>query len=248
MGARLVPAALGSDTGGSIRQPASFCGIVGLKPTYGRVSRYGLVAFASSLDQIGPMTTSVEDAAILLQAITGVDHMDSTSLPLEAEDFIGAVKTASVEDFKTLKIGLPEEYFNAEGMSSEVKEVIEQAVEKVKAAGAEIVPVSLPHTKYAVAVYYILCALSSLLSRLLDDCSYLTGTYCSTTFTDSEAKTLLHSDWVDEFYCHFDVITWHAHFCTSWKVTYACYVCCSEVELWTIVVEEWSMTTTFILC
>jgi len=156
VGARLVPAALGSDTGGSIRQPASFCGIVGLKPTYGRVSRYGLVAFASSLDQIGPMTTSVEDAAILLQAITGVDHMDSTSLPLEAEDFIGAVKTASVEDFKTLKIGLPEEYFNAEGMSSEVKEVIEQAVEKVKAAGAEIVPVSLPHTKYAVAVYYII--------------------------------------------------------------------------------------------
>ena len=156
VGARLVPAALGSDTGGSIRQPASFCGIVGLKPTYGRVSRYGLVAFASSLDQIGPMTTSVEDAAIILQAITGEDKMDSTSLPQTDEDFIGAVKAAKVEDFKTLKVGLPEEYFNAEGMSKEVKEAIDKAVEMVKAAGAEIVPVSLPHTKYAVAVYYII--------------------------------------------------------------------------------------------
>ena len=156
VGARLVPAALGSDTGGSIRQPASFCGIVGLKPTYGRVSRYGLVAFASSLDQIGPMTTSVEDAAIILQAITGEDKMDSTSLPQTNEDFIGAVKAAKVEDFKTLKVGLPEEYFNAEGMSKEVKEAIDKAVEMVKAAGAEIVPVSLPHTKYAVAVYYII--------------------------------------------------------------------------------------------
>ncbi|MBO5722081.1 MAG: Asp-tRNA(Asn)/Glu-tRNA(Gln) amidotransferase subunit GatA [Lentisphaeria bacterium] len=156
VGGRLVPAALGSDTGGSIRQPASFCGIVGLKPTYGRVSRHALVAFASSLDQIGPMTTSVEDAAILLQAICGVDSFDSTSLPLEKEDFAGAVKEASVDEFKTLRVGLPEEYFSAEGMSAEVKEVIDNTVEQIKAAGAEIVPVKLPHTKYAVAVYYII--------------------------------------------------------------------------------------------
>ena len=156
VGGRLVPAALGSDTGGSIRQPASFCGIVGLKPTYGRVSRHGLVAFASSLDQIGPMTTSVEDAAILLQAICGVDQFDSTSLPLEKEDFVGAVKEASVDEFKTLRVGLPEEYFSAEGMSAEVKEVIDNTVAQIKAAGAEIVPVKLPHTKYAVAVYYII--------------------------------------------------------------------------------------------
>ena len=156
VGAGLVPAALGSDTGGSIRQPASFCGIVGLKPTYGRVSRFGLVAFASSLDQIGPMTQSVEDAAILLQAITGGDKFDSTSLPLEAEDFVGAVRSATADDFKGLKVGMPAEYFNAEGMSKEVKAAIDKAVETVKAAGAEIVPVSLPHTKYAVAVYYII--------------------------------------------------------------------------------------------
>ena len=156
VGARLVPAALGSDTGGSIRQPASFCGIVGLKPTYGRVSRYGLVAFASSLDQIGPMTTSVEDAAIVLQSIAGGDKFDSTSLPLEVEDFIGAVKEAKADDLKGLKVGMPKEYFDAEGMSKEVKEAIDKAVDMVKAAGAEIVPVSLPHTKYAVAVYYII--------------------------------------------------------------------------------------------
>ena len=156
VGARLVPAALGSDTGGSIRQPASFCGIVGLKPTYGRVSRFGLVAFASSLDQIGPMTTTVEDAAILFEAITGVDKYDSTSLPAEKENFVQAVREAKAEDFKGLKVGLPEEYFNAEGMSAEVKKAIDDAVNMVKAAGAEIVPVKLPHTKYAVAVYYII--------------------------------------------------------------------------------------------
>ena len=156
VGARLVPAALGSDTGGSIRQPASFCGIVGLKPTYGRVSRYGLVAFASSLDQIGPMTTSVEDAAILLEAITGTDEHDSTSLPLEKENFVQAVRETTADEFKTLKVGLPEEYFNAEGMSAEVKAAVDNAVAQIKAAGAEVVPVKLPHTKYAVAVYYII--------------------------------------------------------------------------------------------
>ena len=156
VGARLVPAALGSDTGGSIRQPASFCGIVGLKPTYGRVSRYGLVAFASSLDQIGPMTTSVEDAAILLEAITGADEHDSTSLPLEKENFVQAVRETTADEFKTLKVGLPEEYFNAEGMSAEVKAAVDNAVAQIKAAGAEVVPVKLPHTKYAVAVYYII--------------------------------------------------------------------------------------------
>ena len=129
---------------------------MGLKPTYGRVSRYGLVAFASSLDQIGPMTLTVEDAAILLEAIAGVDPHDSTSLPAEAENFVQAVRSATAEDIKGLKVGLPEEYFNAEGMSTEVKKAIDDAVEMVKNAGAEVVPVKMPHTKYAVAVYYII--------------------------------------------------------------------------------------------
>ncbi len=154
--ARLVPAALGSDTGGSIRQPASFCGVVGLKPTYGRVSRYGLVAFASSLDQIGPMSTSVEDAAILLQAIAGCDEHDSTSLPVPVDNYVQSVRDARPETLNGLRIGLPREYFEAEGMSSEVKKVVDDAVRLVEAQGATLVPVSLPHTKYAVAVYYII--------------------------------------------------------------------------------------------
>ena len=154
--ANFVPAALGSDTGGAIRQPAAFCGIVGVKPTYGRVSRYGLVAFASSLDQIGPMTHSVEDAAILLDTICGNDPNDSTSLPQPPTDFVGAVKAAANKNLQGIRIGLPEEYLEVEGMSSCVKTAVEQAVELCKAQGAEIVNVSLPHTKYAVATYYII--------------------------------------------------------------------------------------------
>ena len=152
----LVPAALGSDTGGSIRQPASFCGVVGLKPTYGRVSRFGLVAFASSLDQIGPMTRSVEDAAILLDAIHGNDAKDSTSLPGRNEEFLSAVRGAGADSLRGVRLGIPDEYFHAEGMSAEVREVMDATLAKLKEAGAEPVPVSLPHTKYAVAVYYII--------------------------------------------------------------------------------------------
>ncbi len=153
VGAKIVPAALGSDTGGSIRQPASFCGITGLKPTYGRVSRFGLVAFASSLDQIGPMTQDVEDAAILLDVIAGADKMDSTSLPVQSGGFADAVRSA--KDLKGLKIGLPKEYFTA-GLAPAVDKAMKEAIELCKSLGAEIVEVSLPHTKYAVAVYYII--------------------------------------------------------------------------------------------
>ena len=146
------PAALGTDTGGSIRQPAAHCGVVGLKPTYGRVSRYGLVAFASSLDQIGPMTHTVEDAAILLGAIAGHDPMDSTSAPVETPDF-----TASLgREIKGLRIGLPKETF-VEGLDPEVEQAVRRAVEELAGLGAEIIEISLPHTEYAVAVYYICC-------------------------------------------------------------------------------------------
>ena len=150
----MVPAALGSDTGGSIRQPAAFCGIVGLKPTYGRVSRYGLVAFASSLDQIGPMTNDTLDAALLLDLIGGGDPADSTSLPEPCGGFYDAVKSAR-PDLHGVRIGLPKEYF-AGGMSSGVAQVVDQAIARARELGAELVEVSLPHTKYAVAVYYII--------------------------------------------------------------------------------------------
>jgi len=144
-------AALGSDTGGSIRQPAAFCGCVGLKPSYGRVSRYGLVAFASSLDQIGPLTKRVEDSALLLGAIAGIDPMDSTSLDEPVPDYRAALN-GGVEG---VKIGLPKEYF-AEGLDAEVQAAVETAVKKFEELGARIVEVSLPHTEHAVAVYYIL--------------------------------------------------------------------------------------------
>lgn len=142
--------ALGSDTGGSIRQPASFCGVVGLKPTYGRVSRYGLIAFASSLDQIGPLTKDVSDNALLLNIIAGYDERDSTSVNLPVPDYTGAL----INDVKGLKIGVPQEYF-VQGLDKEVKGVIDEAVEKLKSLGAQIREVSLPHTEYAVPVYYI---------------------------------------------------------------------------------------------
>ena len=154
--ARMVTAALGSDTGGSIRQPASFCGIVGVKPTYGRVPRYGLVAFASSLDQIGPMTNSVEDAAIILDAICGKDPADSTSLDVPAPKLLDAVRNTDTTTLKGVKIGLPQEYLNAPGLSEDVRKALDSALEKLKSLGAELVEVTLPHTKYAVAVYYII--------------------------------------------------------------------------------------------
>ena len=141
---------LGSDTGGSIRQPASLCGVVGLKPTYGRVSRYGLIAFASSLDQIGPITKDVEDAAILLKAISGRDEMDSTSADIPVPDYVSGIK----KGIKGLRIGIPKEYF-IEGMDKEVKDSIKLAIEKLEKLGAVCEDISLPHTEYAVSVYYL---------------------------------------------------------------------------------------------
>jgi len=143
--------AIGSDTGGSIRQPASLCGVVGLKPTYGRVSRYGLIAFASSLDQIGPFAKDVHDAALLLSVIAGYDPMDSTSAKAQVPDYTKSLKA----DVKGLKIGIPKEYF-AEGLDPEVREAIENALNVLKNLGAKVKEISLPHTEYAVADYYIL--------------------------------------------------------------------------------------------
>jgi aspartyl-tRNA(Asn)/glutamyl-tRNA(Gln) amidotransferase subunit A len=147
--------ALGTDTGGSIRQPASFCGIVGIKPTYGRVSRYGLVAYGSSLDQIGPMTRTVEDAAAMLTVIAGHDPKDSTSAPQDAPDYeAGLAAWAKAGDLKGVRLGLPDEYWG-EGVDAEVLACCRGAVDAAKALGAEVVRVSLPHTPYAVATYYI---------------------------------------------------------------------------------------------
>lgn len=141
---------LGSDTGGSIRQPASFCGVVGLKPTYGRVSRYGLVAFASSLDQIGPVTKDVTDCALVLQAIAGHDPMDSTSAEIEVPDY----RESLVEDIKGMRIGIPKEYF-PEGMDPQVGAVVKQAINMLSELGAEVEEMSLPHTEYALPAYYL---------------------------------------------------------------------------------------------
>jgi len=144
--------ALGSDTGGSVRQPAALCSIVGLKPTYGRVSRFGLIAFASSLDQIGPLTKNVTDCALVMNAIAGYDSRDSTSVPYSIPDYTRQL----IPDIKGLKIGIPREYF-VDGMQNQVREGLEAAIDKLRELGAEIVwEVSLPHTKYALAVYYIL--------------------------------------------------------------------------------------------
>jgi aspartyl-tRNA(Asn)/glutamyl-tRNA(Gln) amidotransferase subunit A len=144
-------AALGSDTGGSIRQPASLCGVVGLKPTYGRVSRYGLVAFASSLDQIGPITKTVRDAAIILNCISGHDRLDSTSAPVMAPDFTAVLGS----EIRGLRIGIPKEYF-IEGIDREVEHAVLQAVKHLESLGAIPIEVSLPHTGYAVATYYVI--------------------------------------------------------------------------------------------
>jgi aspartyl-tRNA(Asn)/glutamyl-tRNA(Gln) amidotransferase subunit A len=142
--------ALGTDTGGSIRQPAAFCGCVGLKPTYGRVSRYGLVAFASSLDQIGPFTKDTRDSALLLEAISGIDHRDSTSVPQPVPHYTAAL----TGQIKGLKIGLPKEYMIG-GLDPEVSQAVQNAVKQIQELGAEIIEISLPHTDYAIAAYYI---------------------------------------------------------------------------------------------
>ncbi len=142
---------LGSDTGGSIRQPASFCSVTGLKPTYGRVSRYGLVAFASSLDQIGPLTKDVTDCALVMNAIAGYDPRDSTSVPEPTPDYTRCL----TDNIKGLRLGVPKEYF-VEGMQAEVQAAILTAINKLQELGAKIEEVSLPHTRYALAVYYII--------------------------------------------------------------------------------------------
>ncbi|MEX2603021.1 MAG: Asp-tRNA(Asn)/Glu-tRNA(Gln) amidotransferase subunit GatA [Gracilimonas sp.] len=149
--ADLAMTSLGSDTGGSIRQPASYCGVVGLKPTYGRVSRYGLVAYASSFDCIGPFARTVEDAARILEVIAGFDERDNTSSQKETDDYVGAAQNPN----KNIKIGVPEEFFG-EGLDEEIKAGIEKILENLEADGAELVPIHLPHTKYGIATYYIL--------------------------------------------------------------------------------------------
>ena len=150
--AGIVPLALGSDTGGSIRQPASFCGVVGMKPTYGRVSRWGLVAYASSLDQIGPFARTAEDCAWLLQVLSGNDPRDSTSLPSPVPDYAAALSG----DVSGLRIGLPVEYYEGEGANPAVFERVREAIAELERAGASVREVSLPHTRYAIATYYLI--------------------------------------------------------------------------------------------
>ncbi len=174
-----VLGALGSDTGGSIRQPASLCGIVGMKPTYGRVSRYGLVAFASSLDQIGPLTRDVTDCALLMNCICGYDPKDSTAVNIPAENY----QSALVGDMKGVRVGIPREYF-LEGLDPEVEKVVMAGVAALKDAGAEIVEVSIPHVEYCVAVYYLIAPAeaSSNLARF-DGVAY--------GYRDADADTLM---------------------------------------------------------
>jgi aspartyl-tRNA(Asn)/glutamyl-tRNA(Gln) amidotransferase subunit A len=147
-----VPAALGTDTGGSVRQPASLCGLVGLRPTYGRISRYGLVAFASSLDQIGPLTRSVKDAALLTQIMAGADPLDSTSRTEDVADYVGALRP----EIEGLRVGVPREYVEAGGLQPAVKQAVDEALATLASMGAELVDVSLPHTEHGIAVYYLI--------------------------------------------------------------------------------------------
>jgi aspartyl-tRNA(Asn)/glutamyl-tRNA(Gln) amidotransferase subunit A len=149
--ADMAVCSLGSDTGGSIRQPASFCGVVGLMPTYGRVSRYGLIAFASSLDHIGPLTRTVRDAATVLRTIAGRDPMDSTSADVPVPDYVAEIE----KPVRGLKLGVAKEYFG-EGLNDEVRQAVELAVDRLKGLGCEVVPVSLPHTSYAIPAYYLI--------------------------------------------------------------------------------------------
>jgi len=160
--AGLCVASLGTDTGGSIRQPAAFCGVVGVLPTYGRVSRYGLIAFASSLDRVGPLARSVEDAAVMLEVLAGPDEMDATS----SQEAVGSYAAETKKGVQGLRIGVPEEYFG-EGLNAEIRAAIEKALDGLRAAGCSIHKVSLPHTKYAVPTYYVIATAeaSSNLSR-----------------------------------------------------------------------------------
>ena len=144
------PAALGTDTGGSVRQPAALCGVVGLKPSYGRVSRYGLIAYGSSLDQIGPITKTVADAALLLEVIAGADSRDSTTMPVDVPNFSEAL----TGDISGLKIGIPHEYF-VEGIQAEVEAAVRKAIDQLASLGAEIIPIHLPNTELALPVYYL---------------------------------------------------------------------------------------------
>lgn len=151
--AEMCLGSLGTDTGGSIRLPAAFCGITGLKPTYGRVSRSGVIAFASSLDQVGPMADDSLDCAILLQAIAGKDSRDATSLNIPTEDYVAATQKRIL---KGLKIGLPKEYFNMKGLDPEIEKQTQESIENLKKAGAEVTEISLPHTPYGIAAYYLI--------------------------------------------------------------------------------------------
>ncbi len=180
-------ASIGTDTGGSIRQPASFCGIVGLKPTYGRVSRFGVIAYGSSLDQAGPMTRTVEDAATLLGIIAGHDPKDSTSVDTPVPDYAASLK--SRRDLKGIRIGMPREYWG-EGLDPEVSRACRAALDTAKELGAEIVPVSLPHTSYAISTYYILAMAeaSSNLARF-DGVRYGTRTNEATDLRELYTKT-----------------------------------------------------------
>lgn len=190
--ARMSPLAIGSDTGGSIRQPAGLCGITGLKPTYGRVSRYGLVAFASSLDQVGPMGQSAADAAVLLEAIAGHDPLDSTSLDVPAEKYSETVS----RPLENLRLGVVREHFG-EGLDAEVDAAVRRAIEAYKSLGAKIEDVSLPHAKYAVATYYIIapCEASSNLARY-DGAhyGYRTDQRTMTTALEAERKQAAGND------------------------------------------------------
>lgn len=176
---------LGSDTGGSIRQPASYCGVVGLKPTYGRVSRFGLVAFASSLDQIGPLTRTAEDAAVVLQSIAGYDKLDSTSADVETADYLSAL----TGEIKGLRVAIPKEYF-AEGLDPEVAAKVKDAIRVLEAQGAVVEEVSLPHTQYALSCYYLIAPAeaSSNLARY-DGVRYGVRTEAADNLLDMYKKT-----------------------------------------------------------
>jgi aspartyl-tRNA(Asn)/glutamyl-tRNA(Gln) amidotransferase subunit A len=154
VGAEFAPFSLGTDTGGSIRQPAALCGVVGFKPTYGRVSRYGLIAFASSLDQIGPFTRTVEDCAIVMNALAGFDPCDSTSLEAPVPDYVASL--GAEPNLKGVRLGLPREYFSVEGMERGVQETVQGAIKHLESLGAELGEVSLPHTQYGLATYYLI--------------------------------------------------------------------------------------------
>ena len=182
-----APFALGSDTGGSIRQPAGFCGLVGLKPTYGRVSRYGLVAYASSLDQIGPMTLDVEDTAHLLQIVAGHDPKDSTSANIAVPNYVAEMKQG---DLRGKKIAKPKEFFTGEGVDKEVSAAIDAATEKLAKLGAEIVEVSMPNLKYSLSCYYLVATAeaSSNLARY-DGCQYGARTPGTKNIVEMFSKT-----------------------------------------------------------